>query len=258
MKKPKIITPILLSYYIEKQPITILKHYNKLKDKKNTDLNFYNTISAVYSSLIEGSRLLVSDYMKIHTSNMNRNNKDYKQVNDLINAYKLAQSKKLTSKNFLETHKIATQSLITQSKYRGNYRDQEVGVYNQLGTKVYTGCPHKKVATEMKLFFNDIEMLICSDLTYNQIFYFASMIHLVFVKIHPFADGNGRAARLLEKWFLATVLGKDAWKIQSEKLYHTRLKSYYKNLEIGIDYENVNYNASFYFLKMLPMALRIK
>ncbi|WP_220392957.1 Fic family protein [Chitinophaga lutea] len=34
------------------------------------------------------------------------------------------------------------------------------------------------------------------------------MIHLVFVKIHPRADGNGRSARLLEKWFLAVKLGK--------------------------------------------------
>ncbi|MBL0098191.1 MAG: Fic family protein [Bacteroidetes bacterium] len=34
------------------------------------------------------------------------------------------------------------------------------------------------------------------------------MIHLVFVKIHPLNDGNGRSARLIEKWFLAQKLGK--------------------------------------------------
>jgi len=37
-------------------------------------------------------------------------------------------------------------------------------------------------------------------LTDSELF-FAALIHLVFVKIHPFDDGNGRAARLLEKWF---------------------------------------------------------
>ncbi|MDY0089472.1 MAG: hypothetical protein RBR78_03810 [Flavobacteriaceae bacterium] len=73
-----------------------------------------------------------------------------------------------------------------------------------------------------------------------------------------FEDGSGRTARLFEKWFIAECLGKTAWKIQSEKLYQKRLKSYYKNLAIGKTYDAVNYNAAFLFLKMLPMALRIK
>jgi Fic family protein len=84
------------------------------------------------------------------------------------------------------------------------------------------------------------------------------MIHLCFVKIHPFADGNGRTARLLEKWFLASHLGTKAWYIASEKLYQTRLKSYYKNVDIGKTYESLNYDLSIPFLLMLPMALRIK
>lgn len=254
----KIITPILLDYYKTNQPITILKHLNKLKEKSSNNLDFYNTISAVYSSLIEGSRLLVADYMKINSSGMNKTNKDYKQVNDLISGYKMAQSKTITESNFLEIHKIATKNLISQTKYKGLYRDADVGVFNQFGEKIYTGCQHKEVKKEMKLFFDDIKKITESKLTNNEIFYYASMIHLVFVKIHPFADGNGRAGRLLEKWFLATMLGNDAWKIQNEKLYHTRLKSYYKNLDIGLTYENVNYNLSFGFLKILPMALRLK
>ena len=53
----------------------------------------------------------------------------------------------------------------------------------------------------------------------EEVFYFASMLHLVFAHIHPFQDGNGRAARLLEKWFLASKLEDKAWLIQSEKFY---------------------------------------
>jgi Fic family protein len=84
------------------------------------------------------------------------------------------------------------------------------------------------------------------------------MIHLVFVKIHPFADGNGRSARLLEKWFLSQKLGSTAWFIPSEKLYQTRLRSYYKNVDIGKDYSSINFDLSIPFLLMLPMALTIK
>ena len=57
-------------------------------------------------------------------------------------------------------------------------------------------------------------------LTIEETFYFASMIHLMFVKIHPWNDGNGRSARLIEKWFLAQKLGEKAWYIQSEKNYY--------------------------------------
>ena len=254
----KIISNSLLEYYKKNQPISIIKHFNKLSKTDKNSLDFYNTISAVYSSLIEGSFLLVSDYIKIQSSGMNKTNKDYKQVNILIAAYKMAQSNQISEKSFLAIHKKATKTLISQIKYQGLYRDAQVGVFDQFGQKIYTGCDFKIVQTEMKNLFADIKILVKQKLTYSEVFYFASMIHLVFVKIHPFADGNGRAGRLLEKWFLATMLGADAWKIQNEKLYHKRLKSYYKNLNIGITYDKVNYDLSFGFLKMLPMALRIK
>jgi hypothetical protein len=60
MKKSNVIHTDLLDYYKAKQPITILKHFNRLKSKSNgsADLSFYNTISTSYSSRIEGTRLL--------------------------------------------------------------------------------------------------------------------------------------------------------------------------------------------------------
>ena len=51
------------------------------------------------------------------------------------------------------------------------------------------------------------------------------MIHLVFVKIHPWNDGNGRSARLMEKWFLAQKLDEKAWFIESESVTTTSLVS---------------------------------
>ena len=77
-------------------------------------------------------------------------------------------------------------------------------------------------------------------------------------KIHPFADGNGRTARLLEKWFLSKKLGEKAWDIQTEKMYQTNLKKYYTRIHLGATYETLNFNLLVSFLLMLPVALRMK
>ena len=97
---------------------------------------------------------------------------------------------------------------------------------------------------------------INQDLTIEEVFYYASYIHLTFVNIHPFGDGNGRISRLLEKWFLAEKLGPRAWFIKSEKYYYRNINSYYKNLaRLGMFYEDIDYDKSIPFLLMLPQSL---
>ena len=87
-------------------------------------------------------------------------------------------------------------------------------------------------------------------------FYFASLIHLVFVKIHPWNDGNGRSARLLEKWFLAQKLGAKSWFMQSEKYYYLHHQTYYQHIrKLGIEYAELDYSRALPFLLMLPGAL---
>ena len=82
------------------------------------------------------------------------------------------------------------------------------------------------------------------------------MLHLVFVKIHPWNDGNGRSARLIEKWFVAQKLGENAWFIESEKYYYTELINYYKNIRVlGIEYQNLDYTNALPFLLMMAKSV---
>ena len=98
-------------------------------------------------------------------------------------------------------------------------------------------------------------MLLNAKLTTVEIFYYAAYIHLVFVNIHPLVDGNGRATRLIEKWFLAKKVGANAWCITSEKNYWDHRKTYYENLQIGVNYYEVKNEKSIPFLLMLPNSL---
>lgn len=256
--RTKLIKPTYLADYKQKQPITLLKHFNKLK-KTDNQFNFGYRISdsAVHSSMIEGNPIDFDSFLSYTASGMNTKSKAYKEIKDLISAYDYATENTLNKANFLHAHKLLTQSNTIEPKYRGKLRDKEVFVFAS-GVKRFTGCAVETLATEFDTFFNDIDILVKREMSMSEVFYFASMAHLVFVQIHPFADGNGRAARLVEKWFLAQKLGDSAWNIKSEKLYQKRIQSYYKNVNIGSEYTKLNYNTSLPFLLMLPMALRIK
>jgi Fic family protein len=80
---------------------------------------------------------------------------------------------------------------------------------------------------------------------------------LVFVKIHPWNDGNGRSARLIEKWFVAQKLGEKAWFLQSEKMYYQHQQTYYTNIRlVGLEYKNLDFSHALPFLLMLPNAVK--
>jgi Fic family protein len=120
----------------------------------------------------------------------------------------------------------------------------------------YEAAPAGIVLNEFERFWNELTELIDKTLSEEEVFYYASLIHLVFVKIHPFNDGNGRTGRLLEKWFVAAKLGEKAWYIGSEHYYYLNLQAYYNNLaRIGLFYDELKYEKGLPFLLMLPNSL---
>jgi Fic family protein len=68
-------------------------------------------------------------------------------------------------------------------------------------------------------------------------------------------DGNGRVARLIEKWFLAEKLGEKFWKLPSEKNYLDNRQEYYDSIDMGVNFYELDYSRCQHFLYMLPEAL---
>jgi Fic family protein len=229
---------------------------------KNFDFNFRNLglgyqtqASAVYSSNIEGNTIDLNSFMNFKLSNQKfKIGKEIKEIEDLILAYNFAQKEDLNQDNFLKTHKILTKTILILS-LRGKYRNDQVGVFGISGL-VYLAIEAEFISKTMDELFFGIKCLIDTELSIEEVFYFASLIHLKFVHIHPFRDGNGRAARILEKWFIASKLGDEFWKLPSEKYYKDYQSEYYKNLNLGINYYELNYDKSLPFLVMLPNCMK--
>ncbi len=211
--------------------------------------------SAVYSSNIEGNSIDLNSYMNYE---MNKDKfkvgKEIEEIEDLIEAYGFVQNNKLNEKNLLSCHKTFSDSLLIRSK-RGKYRIEQVGVFGKSGL-TYMAVEPEFVEKEMQVFFQDINELISSDLNEIEVFYYASLIHLRFAHIHPFRDGNGRAARLIEKWFVAEKLGRDFWKMPSEEFYKKNQAKYYETINLGVNFYELNYDKCIGFLEMLPKCLK--
>ena len=222
---------------------------------KNGEFDYLTKSSAVFSSNIEGNSIDLNSYMNYELNKKKfKGGKEIQEIEDLIEAYKLAQENSLTEKNFLKCHETFSETLLIKSK-RGNYRIEQVGVFAKTGL-AYMAIEPELVGKEMNAFFDDIEELISADLSEVEVFYFASLIHLRFAHIHPFLDGNGRAARLLEKWFIAEKLGRKFWKIPSEEYYKENQSEYYEAINLGVNFYELDYDKCVRFLEMLPKCLK--
>lgn len=254
--KLKILKTEYFSEYKKQLQIDIEKKIAELKDKPKSadDFNFYLANSAVHSSNIEGNTVDFDTYLKASEHNLHLKTKEMKEIEELIDAYQFARENDLSFSNILKAHEIITKSILVK-KERGKIRKVKVGVRSE-GRLIYLAIEPEFIKAELEKLFDDISLLMKSKLTTKEIFYYAAFIHLVFVYIHPFVDGNGRATRLLEKWFLAKMMGEDAWCITSEKNYWDSRIAYYKNLQLGVNYYEVKYEKSIPFLLMLPNALK--
>lgn len=217
---------------------------------------FYTSVSVMSSSKIEGEQMEVDSYVKhkmLHTEYLPELTE---KPNDLFNAYLFAKDNTLNLDNFNAVHHLIVAHLLPKSE-RGVLRKTEMLVMeHNTGRIQYEAVLKKNLAIEYKKLWNDIKVLLADDLSIEEVFYYAAFIHLLFVDIHPFADGNGRIGRLLEKWFLAEKLGERAWYIQSEKFYYKHANDYYNNLaRVGMLYEQLDFQKAIPFLLMLPKSL---
>lgn len=258
MDQLKIVNNDLLNSYQKHVDAELLSiAFLKLEDAElSTDhFSFYTSVAAVYSSKIEGETIELDSYIKHKRFGIELKPDYTRKIDDLYLAYQFAKEH-IPSKNTInEMHSILARHIVSKT-WLGRFRNQNMYVTTDDGRIEYVAASPFVVSDEMEKLYDDISYLLSVKLDVSAAFYYASMIHLVFVKIHPWNDGNGRSGRLLEKWFLSQHLGPKAWFVQSEKYYYQHHAAYYQNIRLlGLEYEALDYTKALSFLEMLANSV---
>ncbi|MDO8141297.1 MAG: Fic family protein [Candidatus Brocadiales bacterium] len=152
----------------------------------------------------------------------------------------LAEDGKITEKVILKIHRLLTKDVLENPDDSGVYRNRQVVIGNRL-TGVITFRPPdiKDVPVLMKEF---VKWLNSKDASETNPVLTAGISHYEFVRIHPFIDGNGRAARALASLILY-LRGFDTKRFFAlDDYYDSDRPSYYKALQ-GVDSKTLDITA---------------
>lgn len=191
------ITNEILSYVASiSEKIGKMSAVSNLESKPHLRRN--NRIKSIHSSLkIEANSLSLGQVRDVINGKMVLG--EQKEIQEVKNAYaayeKMDEIDPYSIKSLKELHGIMTKYVVEES---GDFRRGEEGVFN--GDECIFMCPPARFVLEqmdalfhwMKQAKKNVHPLILS-----------SVFHYEFVFIHPFADGNGRIARLWHTAILA-------------------------------------------------------
>lgn len=257
----QLINTDLLKNYISLVPLDLNTLIDNLCNKKTAltkdSFDFYTSIASVYSSKIEGEDIELDSYLKHKYLGINYLPDYTKRTDDLAIAYKFASTHPLNKNNLLIVHQLITKNILIEGK-RGTIRTSQMFVTDKQGNINYVAADAAIVNTEMDKWFSDVTILSAKVLENYEALFYASMLHLTFVDIHPFNDGNGRTGRLIEKWFLADYFGVNAWNIESERYYYENRQQYYTCLNnLGLEYATLDFSKAIPFTQLLINSLQL-
>ncbi len=193
----------------------------------------------IYSSIagtaaIEGNAINEQDVRKIaegKAPEAQYSQKHQTEIKNLINAYALIdnipvaqQPFKLSKELICELHRVITTNIPDDNNIPGAYRNGLVYVGDIAHGGIYK--PPKILEDITRLMQKFIEWINSEEITSKPPFIRAALAHYHFALIHPFWDGNGRVARLIEALLLQTADIKYVPKSLSN-YYYQHVDDYY-------------------------------
>lgn len=252
MLEPKYgITPLTLSRIAEIAEIKVAVERSRVLPLNEAQLRRQAILRMAHTSTsIEGNKLAEFEVGKVlEGKSVRASQKDILEVENYYQALKmlenLARSKSpINIDEILRLHKKATEGLVEKDK-TGKFRPADVYVLDDLGDGREMLRFKAPDASQVKKLVEDLLVwLKASKKEGVHPIIRAGILHLQFVSIHPFTDGNGRVARLLTQ----LQLYRDGWDFRKilvlEDYYNRDRMSYYnaenraqgKNYQKDMDY----------------------
>ncbi|HEY9197184.1 MAG TPA: hypothetical protein VIM77_12995, partial [Mucilaginibacter sp.] len=136
------ILPIgLLGAYLQQADGTLFEKFNLLTESELSadTFSFYTSVSAVFSSKIEGENIELDSFMK-HKMLGVKFLPDYTQkIDDLYDAYQFAQQSPLNAQAVVNAHQIITRHILQHDR-RGQSRAGNMFVITADGKIEYVAC----------------------------------------------------------------------------------------------------------------------
>ncbi|MEO8399608.1 MAG: hypothetical protein ABI550_07320 [Ignavibacteriaceae bacterium] len=168
----KIIGLELLPTYkesVKESPLDTLSQLEKV-DTPVDYFQFYNSVSAVYSSKIEGENIDFDSFFKHKFMNIKYQPDYTKKADDLYLAYEFIFKNTLTLENLQKAHSILSSNLLPKSQ-QGYIRNNPMFVINNDDRIEYVAPEPAKVKNELNKLFRDIETLQGANIEPVEVFY---------------------------------------------------------------------------------------
>lgn len=183
--------------------------------------------SSLFSARIEGNPLKIEDLKQSSDSHKKR------EIQNIIIAQRYINQKiknKITLKNIKKIHAEVLKNLSPEAS---KLRTEISAIFNSEGVAVYMPPPPDKISVNLSGLLSYINS---KKEKFPLVSAFIS--HLVFEKIHPFLDGNGRVGRLL----ISAVLKAKGFEVNLivpfEEYLDGHKSDYYYFLDIGLNSPN--------------------
>ncbi|MFD2145565.1 hypothetical protein [Mucilaginibacter antarcticus] len=165
-------------------PVTLVNQHHdqiddsisaKFADLKDSELSvdsfsFYTSVSAVFSSRIEGENIELDSFVKHKLMGVQFTPDHTQKIDDLYDAYQFARQSALNADTIKQAHILLT-SHILQKHQQGVLRTGNMFVTTSNGKIEYVACAPGSLAAELDKLYNDIAALISTQLTIKEVFF---------------------------------------------------------------------------------------